>query len=85
MDALVYVLCAATSAGCAILLLRNYFRNRARLLFWSGLCFACFAISNILLFLDWIIFPDGDLSVYRTTATFAGLALLLYGLIWETS
>ena len=35
----VYVLCFATSAAVAFLLLRSYVRTRHRILFWSGLGF----------------------------------------------
>jgi len=46
MRAIVYLLCAITSAAASVLLLRGYARTRARLLFWSGLCFAFFFINN---------------------------------------
>jgi hypothetical protein len=78
---LVYILCAATSGVCAFLLLRHYKRSRAELLFWSGVCFVCFAISNVLLFVDLVLLPNVDLSLYRNLINFLGLALLLYGLI----
>lgn len=84
MAQLVYLLCALTSMGCAILLLKSYGRQRARLLLWSGMCFVCFGISNIVLFFDLIIFPNLDFSLLRQGFTLAGLAMLLYGLIWET-
>jgi drug/metabolite transporter (DMT)-like permease len=80
----IYILCAATCCVCAFLLLRHYKRSRAKLLFWSGLCFVCFAISNILLFVDLALLPSVDLSLYRNLATLFGLVLLAYGLITET-
>jgi hypothetical protein len=80
----VYVLCTVTAAGCAVLLLRGYYRSQTRLLFWAGLCFVGFALNNILLFIDLIIFPTQvDLSVWRTVPAVIGISLLLYGLIWE--
>ncbi len=80
----VYALCAVTSAVCALLLLRGYRRSRLRLLFWAGLCFVGFALNNILLFIDLIVFPTQvDLSVWRTVPALIGVLLLLYGLIWE--
>jgi hypothetical protein len=82
---IVYLLCAFTSVGCAILLFRSYFRQRARLLLWSGLCFAFLGLSNILLFVDLIVVPQTDLSALRHTVTLIGMAMLLYGLIWETN
>jgi hypothetical protein len=79
----VYVLCALTSLACAVLLLRGYRRSRARLLLWSGLCFACFALSNVLLIVDVRVLPARDLSVVRTLPSLVGVALLLYGLVWD--
>jgi hypothetical protein len=80
----VYALCSFTSAVCAVLLLRGYRRSRMRLLFWAGLCFVGFALNNILLFIDLIVFPTQiDLSVWRTVPAVIGVLLLLYGLIWE--
>ncbi len=79
--ATIYFLCAATSLVCFGLLLRGYFRTRARLLLWSSAGFFAFAISNVLLVLDLVFLPDVDLAIYRDGATFVGLVLLLCGLI----
>lgn len=79
-----YSLCAITSIGCAVLLLRGYRRSRVRLLFWSGLCFIGLALNNVLLFIDVRVVPDVDLSLWRTIPAVLGVAVLLYGLIWET-
>jgi hypothetical protein len=79
----VYILCAATSFACAVMLFRGYRRSRVRLLLWSALCFACFALNNLLLIVDTRILPAQDLSVVRTLPSLVGIALLLYGLIWE--
>ncbi len=84
MDLIVYILCAVTSAACAVLLLRTYARNGVRLLLWSGLCFIGFALNNLLLLLDLRVFPEVDLSIIRTLPAFCGILLLLYGLIWDT-
>jgi hypothetical protein len=73
-----------TSIGCAVLLLRGYRRSRVRLLFWSGLCFIGLALNNVLLFIDVRVVPDVDLSIWRTIPAVLGVAVLLYGLIWET-
>jgi hypothetical protein len=81
--AVVYFLCVATSAWCAALLLRQYRRSRARLLFWAGLSFAGLAVSNALVFTDFVVLPDVDLSVVRAATGFASVAILLFGLIWE--
>ncbi len=80
----VYILCAATSLTCAVMLLRGYLANHTRLLLWSGLCFIGLTINNVLLFVDLVIVPTVDLSFWRHLATLFGLALLLYGLIWDS-
>ena len=59
----VYVLCALTSATCAILLVRAYRQNRVRLLFWSAFCFIALAINSVLVFVDLIVVPETDLGV----------------------
>jgi hypothetical protein len=80
---IVYSLCALTSLGCAGLLLRGYARSHVRLLLWSSLCFALFALNNILLIVDVRILPDVDLSAARTLPSVLGIALLVYGLVWD--
>lgn len=80
----VYLLCAVTSSLCALLLLRAYARTGTRLLMWSGLCFLGLALNNALLVVDLIIVPDADLSTWRLVPAVLGVALLLYGLIWES-
>ena len=80
----IYVLCALTSAACAVLLLRGYSRDRVPLLLWSGLCFAGLALNNILLFVDLRVVPTTDLSVWRTLPAIVGVGFLIYGLVWET-
>lgn len=84
MATLVYALCALTSLACAVLLLRGYASTRARLLLWSGLCFAGLAANNVLLLIDKRVVPTVDLSMWRSLPALAGVALLLYGLVWET-
>jgi hypothetical protein len=84
MATTIYALCALTSLLCAVLLLRAYARSRVRLLLWSGLCFAGLAVNNILLFIDVRVVPDTDLSVVRTLPALLGVALLIYGLVWES-
>jgi hypothetical protein len=81
----VYLLCAATSIACAALLLRGYLRHRTRLLLWSSLCFGLLALNNALLFVDLILVPTAiDLSLWRSLTALAGVAVLLFGLIWES-
>jgi hypothetical protein len=83
MAAFVYILCAVTSVVCAALLLRSSRRNPSRLLFWSGNSFITFALANILLFVDLVVYPNRDLIILRNIVTLTGVAMLLYGLIWE--
>ena len=80
----VYLLCAVTSSLCAVLLRRAYARTGTRLLLWSGLCFLGLALNNALLVVDLMIVPDTDLSTWRLVPAVLGVALLLYGLIWES-
>jgi hypothetical protein len=79
----VYILCALTSAASAVLLLRGYGRTRMRLLLWSGLCFVGLAVSNLLLFVDLVVVPGMDLTLWRSLIALVGVATLLYGLIWD--
>jgi hypothetical protein len=83
MAAIAYVLGALTTTLCATLLLIGHARVRQRLLLFSGLCFVGLAVSNILVFLDLVIFTSVDLYYLRQGAAIVGMALMLYGLIWE--
>ena len=83
MAAGVYILCALTSTFCAALLLRAYRLRRARLLFWSSLCFVGLALNNILLFVDLIVVPQIDLRPARNGVALLGIAVMLFGLIWD--
>ena len=79
-----YILGALTSLACAVLLLRAYAGSKRRLLLWSGLCFAGLTISNGLIFIDLVMLPDIDLYLLRLGVTTVSMAMLLYGLIWES-
>lgn len=81
--AFVYALCALTSLVCAALLLRGYAQRRSRLLLWSGVCFALLAINNVLLFVDLVVVPATDLSIWRAATALAGLLVLVFGLVWD--
>jgi hypothetical protein len=85
-----YLLCTMTSLACAVMLGRGYLRSRARFLLWCAACFACLTLNNVLLLVDKMIFPDDVLAfagvsaaVWRAAAALAGVALLLFGLIWD--
>jgi hypothetical protein len=84
MSAIIYSLCAVTALGCAILLLRGYRRSRYRLLLWSGLCFAGLTVNNLLLVIDKVALPEGDLSIARTLVSLGSMIILLFGLIWDS-
>jgi len=84
MGPAVYLLGALTSLCCGLLLLRSYGQVQRRLLLWSGLCFIGLAISNLLIFVDLVIFPNVDLYRFRLGAAAISMVLLLYGLIWES-
>lgn len=83
MTHFVYVLCALTSLACAVLLLRGYARTRVRLLLWSGLCFVGLTLNNA-----WLVIAynavTSDLSNWRTLPALAGVAILVYGLVWDS-
>ena len=84
MEPAVYILGTLTSLLCAVLLLRAYFQVRKKLLLWSGICFAGLTVSNLLVFLDLVIFPEIDLYRWRLVTAAIAMLLLLYGLIWES-
>ena len=81
--ATIYALCLLTSAGAMWLLLRSYRQNGSRLLLWSAAAFIAFAINNLLLFADFITPSTWDFRPERGLSALAGVAILLYGFIWE--
>jgi hypothetical protein len=84
MASIVYVLSTLISGLSAWLLLRGYGRSGTRLLLWSGLCFVGLTADNALLFADVIVFPEVSLAAWRGLPALAGLAALIYGMVWET-
>lgn len=86
MAKLVFILCAITSISCAFLLIRAYMRAKLRLLLWCCLCFVGFAINNVLLFIDLVVFPEVDLSgiqVARGIIILGGIVSMVFGMIWD--
>jgi hypothetical protein len=81
--AAVYILCLATSAACAGLLLRAFFASRSKLLLWTALAFVLLALNNLFLVLDLVVLPGIDLWPMRQAASVGAIAVLLYGFIWE--
>ena len=84
MASVVYALCALTSVLCAGLLWRAYRASRARLLLWSSVSFVGLACNNLLLFVDLVVVPTVDLSLYRSLTGALGVMVLLLGLIWDS-
>ena len=82
----VHILCALASIACAALLFRSYLHNRSRLSLWTTVCFLLFAVNNIILFTDLVIFPHAmSLAIPRTAAGLAGALVLLYAMIKEAT
>ena len=81
----VYVMCALTSAACAVMLLRGYLRSRTRFLLWSCLCFIALFANNLMLMVDQVVVPERVLfpAHWRSTAALVGLSLLVFGLVWD--
>ncbi len=82
MASLAYGLCTLTAFGCAFLLLRSFFRNKRRLILWSGLCFVGLSLNNLLLVTDYLL-RNVDLSTVRLIPAIVGMMLLIFGLIYE--
>lgn len=81
---IVYLLCFATSSGCAFLLARGYWSGRSRLLLWSSLCFTLLALNNLLVVIDLVLLPDAvRLQLLRVLTSLAAVAVLLFGFIWD--
>lgn len=83
MIAAVFIACVLTSVLCAALLVRGYLATRSRLLLWSSLGFIGLALNNVVLVIDRLIMPSVDLSLVRTLPAFLGVAVLLFGCIWD--
>ena len=81
--AIVYGLCFATSAACAILLARSYFASRARLLLWSAICFLFLAANNLVVVFDMLIIHDFSFRVHRLVLALAAVSVLLFGFVWD--
>jgi predicted membrane channel-forming protein YqfA (hemolysin III family) len=85
MHQVIYALCAATAAACAVLLLRGYLHSRHRLLLWSGLSFVGLTVNSLLLVIDRLVVPEIDMSMWRLWIALGAMALLLFSLILEST
>lgn len=84
MNALGYAFITAVVAMCAVLLARGYQRSKARMLFWSALCFAGLALTNLFLIIDLVLLPHTiDLYLLRLVMTLASVSVLVFGFIWD--
>jgi hypothetical protein len=83
MAEIVYGLCAVTSLVCAVMLIRQFRRRPVRLLLWSSLCFAGLAVNNVLLFVDFMVGAQYDLSTWRTGIGLGAMIVLVIGLVGE--
>jgi hypothetical protein len=77
-----YFVCLLSSLVCMVLLLRGYRRTGMRLLLWSGICFVCLSMSNLVLFVD-VQLPDVNLHAYRLGLSLLAGIVLMFGFIWE--
>lgn len=82
--AFVYILCLLTSALCAILLFRAWRNGNSRLLLWTSISFGFFALNNLALVADLIVFPQVPLWPLRVATQILALGTLLFGFVWET-
>ena len=80
----IYILGALVVGLCAVMLFRAYAKSKQRLLFWSGLCFLGLMIENVMLYTDVVLVPDIDLSLWRKLPGLLAIAVLLFGLIWDS-
>lgn len=83
MEGAVYILCMLTASVCSVLLLARFRRTHTRLLLWCGVFFLALALENGMLFVDLVLVPGIDLSLVRRSIPLAGVAVLLYGLIFD--
>lgn len=79
----VFALCIVTSGVCTWLWQRAYRRTRARVLFWSALCFLLLTANNLLVFVDVIMLPRVDLSLLRFVMSLLATGVLIYGFVWD--
>ena len=83
INLIVSCLCALTALLCAVLSFRGYARSRYKLLLWSGLCFSCLTLSNLVMIVDVNVFPDINLGLIRLLLGLTAMMILIYGLIFN--
>jgi hypothetical protein len=83
MAELIYGLCTILSLAIAVMLWRQHRRSPSRMIYWTALCFTGLALSNLVLVVDKLVFPDLDLRVLRHSISLLSIGLLLFGLVYE--
>lgn len=83
MAELIYGLCTLLSLAIAAMLWRQQRRAPTRMIYWTALCFSGLALSNLVLVLDKLVFPELDLRVLRHSISLVSIGLLLFGLVYE--
>jgi hypothetical protein len=83
MAELIYGLCTILSLAIAVMLWRQHRRSPSRMIYWTALCFTGLALSNLVLVVDKLVFPDIDLRVLRHSISLLSIGLLLFGLVYE--
>jgi hypothetical protein len=84
MASVVYVLGTLITFVCALMLFRAYARVGFRLLLWSAICFSGLTLANALVYVDLVIVPDTDLYILRLGVAALAMAVMVYGLVWES-
>ncbi|GAB1594972.1 DUF5985 family protein [Lysobacter claricitrinus] len=83
MNAIIYTLCALAALLCAVLLAQGARRSRSRMLVWSAVCFGLLTAANVVLVLDFLVFPGVALWPVRQGLSLLAVGALIYGLIME--
>ena len=83
MSGLIYALCALAALLCTVLLTLGARRTRSRMLVWSAICFALLTAANVVLVLDFLVFPGMALWPVRQGLSLLAVGSLVYGLIME--
>ena len=83
MAEIVYLLCGLASAGCALLVVREYRRSRSRLLLWMSLAFVGLTLGNALIFVDFVLVPGISFGLARAVLAFVSTTVLALGLLWD--
>ena len=84
MPGIVYILSTITALASAVLLAIAARRGGGRLLLLSAIAFVGMALNNVLLYVDTVIAPNVDWSIYPNLVALASVVILLYALIWDT-